>query len=168
MAENRLTDERAEFDFEHDVRVTAAQAAANEIYAGCSNGELFRFALQPEHKYALVSRQTVVVGKSIDDIVIIPCQYRAIIQSDGQLHFYTVPSLDPIAHNVIRPIRHVLTFAVDHFHLQRPPPPSSSQTLDLVDFCVVKKRAIAQYTLRDRLYYHKVRTLSTSSSYAYC
>ncbi|KAF8333764.1 hypothetical protein F5887DRAFT_1063626 [Amanita rubescens] len=135
----------------------AAQAAANEIYAGCSNGELLRFALQPDHSHTLVSRQTVTAGKSIDDIVIIPCQHRALIQSDGQLHFYTIPSLDPIPQNVIRPIRHVVTFAVDHFHLQRPPPPlsSSSQTLDLVDFCVVKKRAIAQYTLRDRLYYHK-------------
>ena len=134
------------------VRITAAQGAASEIYVGCSNGELLRFSLQADAFYALVSRQTVVAGKPIDDIVIISSQHRALVQSDAQLHFYTVPSLDPIPQNVIRPIRHVVTFAVDHLHLQRPP----SQSLDPIDFCVVKRRAIAQYTLRDRLYYSKV------------
>lgn len=136
----------AGFFADEHVRITAAQGAASEIYVGCSNGELLRFALQADAFYALVSRQTVVAGKAIDDMVIISSQHRALVQSDGQLHFYTVPSLDPIPQNVIRPIRHVVTFAVDHLHL-------ASQS---VDFSVVKRRAIVQYTLRDRLYYGKV------------
>ncbi|KAF8629820.1 hypothetical protein AX15_003265 [Amanita polypyramis BW_CC] len=148
-------------DSQHDVRVTAAQALGSEIYVGCSNGELLRYALQADdpkklESYSLLSRQTVATGKSIDEIVIIPSQYRALILSEGQLHFYTVPSLDLVPPNVIRPIRHVVTFAVDHLHLIRPAsPPSSSQAFEPVDFCVVKRRSIALYTLRDRLYYHK-------------
>jgi hypothetical protein len=119
---------------------------ASEIYIGCSNGELLRFALQADAFYALISHQTVVAGKPIDDMVIISSQHRALVQLDAQLHFYTVSSLDPIPQNIIRPIRHVVTFAVDHLHL-------ASQS---VDFCVVKWRAIVQYTLCDRLYYGKV------------
>lgn len=143
----------AGFFADEQVRITAAQAAASEIYVGCSNGELLRFALQADAFYALVSRQTVVAGKAIDEIVIISSQQRALVQSDAQLHFYTVPSLDP----VIRPIRQVVTFAVDHLHLQRP-------ASDPVDFSVVKRRAIAQYSLRDRLYYTKVTSPKSTTS----
>ncbi|KAF8637927.1 hypothetical protein AX17_002548 [Amanita inopinata Kibby_2008] len=150
-----------EFDVEADVRVSAAQALGSEIYVGCSNGELLRFALQADdpnklESYSLLSRQTVFTGEPIDEIVIIPSHYRALILSDSQIHFYTIPSLDPVSQNVIRPIRHVVTFAVDHLHLRRPVPPlSASQVPEPVEFCVVKWRAIALYTLRDRLYYHK-------------
>ncbi|KAM6503566.1 hypothetical protein JOM56_000509 [Amanita muscaria] len=143
------------------VRVTAAQALGSEVYVGCSNGELLRFALQADNpkkleSYSLLSRQTVSTSRPIDSIVIIPCQYRALILADSQIHFFEVPSLDPIPQNIIRPLRHVVTFAVDHLHLKRPPPPlATAHIIEPIDFCVVKRRAIALYTLRDRLHYHK-------------
>ncbi|KAK2463814.1 hypothetical protein APHAL10511_004119 [Amanita phalloides] len=153
-----------EFDFQRDARITAAQAFASDVYIGCSNGELLRFALNADGpgSYTLLSRQTVVPGKAIDEIVLIPCQLRALIQSDAQLHFYTLPSLDAIPNNITRPIRHVVTFAVDQLQLQRP----ASHTVEPVDFCVVKRRAIALYTLRDRLYYHKEIPLPTGGQLA--
>lgn len=44
--------------------------------------------------------------------------------TDHQIYLYTVPSLDPF---LIKPIRHVVTFAVDDQHLKRPPPSLSPQ-----------------------------------------
>jgi hypothetical protein len=35
-------------DHGHPVRVSCAQAQGSEIYVGCTNGELFRFALQAD------------------------------------------------------------------------------------------------------------------------
>src|SRR5271168_2507850 len=59
---------------------------------------------------------------------------------DHQIHLYTVPSLDPFPS---KPIRHVVTFAVDDQHLRRPPPSFSPQgvrpPLEPVDFCIIKR-----------------------------
>ena len=77
--------------------------------------------------------------------------------TDHQIHFFTVPSLGPFP---IKPIRHVVTFAVDDQHLKRPPPPLSPQGVRLpvesVDFCIVKRAGLAMYSLKDRLSYLKV------------
>jgi hypothetical protein len=77
--------------------------------------------------------------------------------SDHQIYFYTVPSLDPFP---IKPIRHVVAFAVDDQHLKRPPPSLSPQgvrlPLESVDFCIVKRSGLAMYSLKDRLSYLKV------------
>ena len=100
------------------------------IQARHPNGKLLRFALQADAFYGLVSHQTVVAGKPTDDIVIISSQHRANVQLDAQLRLYTVPSLDPMSQNVIRPIRRVITFTVNHLHLQRP----ASWMLDPVEF----------------------------------
>lgn len=59
----------------------------------------------------------------------------------------------------VKPIRHVETFAVDQHHLSRVTPtvhdiPSKLQP---VDFCVIKRNAIALYSLyEDRLVYSRV------------
>jgi len=86
-------------------------------------------------------------------IVILPITFL-----DHQIHFYTIPSLDPFP---IKPIRHVVTFAVDDQHLRRPAPTLAGVGIQLpvepVDFCVVKRNGIAMYTLKDRLVYQKVR-----------
>ena len=51
----------------------------------------------------------------------------------------------------------MVTFAVDHLHLVRPaPPPATAHILEPVDLCVVKRKTITLFTLRDRLHYHKV------------
>ena len=78
--------------------------------------------------------------------------------ADHQVHFYTVPSLDPFP---IKPIRHVVTFAVDDQHLKRPPPSAQGVRLPVepVDFCIVKRSSLAMYSLKDRLSYLKVSCL---------
>lgn len=56
----------------------------------------------------------------------------------------------------MKPIRHVVTFAVDHEDLRRPPPPSGlSGPIEPVSFCVIKRNSIAMFTMRERLTYLK-------------
>ncbi|KAF9010239.1 hypothetical protein BDQ17DRAFT_1009842 [Cyathus striatus] len=151
------------------VEVRCAQALGSEIYVGCSNGELLRFALQADDPdkldYSTFSRQTISAGKPVEEIVLIPSLFRALILSDRQLHFYVLPSLDPVPYNLIKPIRHVVTFAVDAQHLKRPPPPGGALG-EAVDFCVIKRNAIAMYMLRDRLFYQKEIPLPSGASLA--
>ena len=80
------------------------------------------------------------------------------IISDRQVYFYTLPSLDLIPSTVIKPIRNVVTLAVDHQHITRPAPPPSDSPIPVepVDFCVIKRNVIAMYSLLDRLLYHGV------------
>jgi len=68
-----------------------------------------------------------------------------------------VPSLDPVPLNVIKPIRNVITFAVDYQHIRRPPPSLSGppHAVEAVDFCVIKRAHIGMYTLRERLLFQK-------------
>ncbi|KAG6830375.1 hypothetical protein H0H92_001012 [Tricholoma furcatifolium] len=155
-----------------EVKIRCAQALGSEIYVGCSNGELIRFALQADdpnnlESYSILSRQTVPNQKPVDEIVLIPCLGRAFILSeysliahshlDRILHFYTFPSLDPVSPNIVKPIRHVVTFAVDYRDLQRPPimTSNSSSGLEPVNFCVVKRTAIVMYVMRERLNFTK-------------
>jgi hypothetical protein len=95
-------------------------------------------------------------------IILVPlnrAQHSDHVCSDRQIHFYTLPSLDPVPLHIIKPLRHVVTFAVDHQHLQRPPqtftgPPG---VIDPVDFCVIKRSNISLYNLRERLFFQKVK-----------
>ncbi|KAH6917829.1 hypothetical protein BKA70DRAFT_1366356 [Coprinopsis sp. MPI-PUGE-AT-0042] len=145
-------------------RITCAQALGNEIYVGTSNGELFQFmqvdgghVSQSEDQYIIVARQTVPGEKPIDDIVLIPSILKALIQSDRQIHFYTLPHLEP---EPIKPIRNVMTFAVDAQHLKRPAPKSIPNlgyvpVAEPVEFSVVKRAAIAMFILKDKLFYSR-------------
>ncbi|KAN0136306.1 hypothetical protein V8E53_005911 [Lactarius tabidus] len=140
------------------VEVKCVQALGSEIYAGCSNGDLLRFALQmngPNQpvSYALVSRQTLPTGKPIEEIVLTPSISRAFVFSDRQIFLYIIPSLEPVPG--IKPIRNVMCFAVDHRHIVRPSLPDSSAPVLPVDFCVVKRSGVALYSLREQLLYHK-------------
>ncbi|KAF5369004.1 hypothetical protein D9758_002863 [Tetrapyrgos nigripes] len=142
------------------VQARCAQAYGSEIYVGCSNGELLRFALQADdpnksESYTLLSRQSVPLDKPIEDILLVPSISRALVQSDSQLHFYTIPSLDPVPSNIIRPIRQVVTFTVDYLHLKRPPFSGSSPVPQAVDLCVVKRNALLLFSLREKLFYQK-------------
>jgi len=175
----------------------------SEIYIGCSNGELLRYALQADkpdtvcqihcfyrvflfdaqqlESYSLLSRQTLPNHKPIDEIVLVPCISRALILSgisvhpflftsielttsltaivpERQIHFYTLPSLDAVPLNVIKPLRNVVTFAVDYQHMQRPPQPLSApiSAVDPIEFCVVKRSNILMFNLRERLRLEKV------------
>ncbi|KAJ3563567.1 hypothetical protein NP233_g8862 [Leucocoprinus birnbaumii] len=144
-------------------RITSAQALGSEIYVGCSNGELVRYALQADdptvlESYEIMSRQTVPSEKAIDKIVIMPSLSRLIVQTDRQILFYTLPSLDLVT--TIKPIRNVVTFAVDHRHLQRPPVVVNEP----VEFSVIKRAGIAMFVMRgDRLFYQKEIPLPANS-----
>ncbi|KAI0365806.1 hypothetical protein BV20DRAFT_1003554 [Pilatotrama ljubarskyi] len=150
------------------VTIRCAQAIGSEIYVGCSNGELLRFALQantteaPE-SYTLLSRQTIPNEKPVDEIVLAPSISRALILSDHQVHFYTLPSLDMVPLILIKPIRNVIAFAVDEQHLKRPPQYANDIPVPVepIEFCVVKRNAIALYSLRERLFFQKEIPLPT-------
>ncbi|KAL6298204.1 hypothetical protein BKA93DRAFT_744633 [Sparassis latifolia] len=141
------------------IQVRCAQALGSEVYIGCSNGELLRFTLQasdlksPE-SYTLLSRQSLPTEKPIEDIVLTPSISRALILCDAQVHFYTLPALDPVG---IKPIRNVVTLAVDEQHLRKPPPSPNDlpQTIEPIEFCVIKRNAIALYSLREKLFFQK-------------
>lgn len=139
-----------------------AQALGSEIYVGCANGELIRFALQADdpntlEAYSIISRQSVPNDKPVDEIVLLPSISRALVLSDHQIHFYTLPALDAVPPHVMKPIRHVVTFAVDQNHLKRPAPSLSNPAgIEPVDLCVIKRSSIAMYGLRERLFYQKV------------
>jgi hypothetical protein len=60
----------------------------------------------------------------------------------------------------MKPMRNIITLAVDHQHILRPlPDPSSPFNMALaesIDFCVIKRSSIALFTLRERLTLQKV------------
>ncbi|KAI8974863.1 hypothetical protein BD414DRAFT_497764 [Trametes punicea] len=152
----------------HSVAIRCAQAIGSEIYVGCSNGELLRFALQGNStdspdSYTLLSRQTVHNEKPIDEIVLAPSISRALVLSNHQIHFYTLPALDMVSFNLIKPIRNVIAFAVDEQHLRRPPllPNDVPVPAEPIEFCVIKRNAIALYSLRERLFFQKEIPLPT-------
>ncbi|KAH9916956.1 uncharacterized protein BXZ73DRAFT_53520 [Epithele typhae] len=143
------------------VVIRCVQAIGSEIYVGSSNGELLRFALQANagapDSYTLLSRQTVLNDKPIDDIVLAPSISRALVLTDRQIHFYTLPSLDMVPHTAIKPVRNVIAFAVDEQHLKRPPQFANEIPLPVepIEFCVVKRGNISLYSLRERLFFQK-------------
>ncbi|KAJ3736720.1 hypothetical protein DFJ43DRAFT_1129364 [Lentinula guzmanii] len=153
------------------IQIRCGQALGSELYIGCSNGELMRFALQggstgKAESYTILSRQSVPNDKQIEDIVLLPSISRALVFSDNQIHFYTLPSLDVV--QLIKPIRHVITFAVDQHHLKRPAPPASEPPHHpkSVDFCVIKRNSLAMYSLGQRLFYQKEIPLPNSGTVA--
>jgi hypothetical protein len=181
----------------------------SEIYVGCSNGELIRFALQADDpskvsqtlhflaKHFLTSlvswnrttysrvRRSPTVNPSMKLFLFLAFpghtsypvpQYilssqltgpptHKIDSTDRTLHFYTMPSLDPVSLNIVKPIRHVSTFAVDHRDLQRPQASfSNPSAIDTVNFCIIKRSSIAMYTMRERLSYLKVNEFPSRCS----
>nr|VWP00442.1 Uncharacterized protein [Ganoderma boninense] len=76
---------------------------------------------------------------------------------DRQIHFYTLPALDVVSHNLIKPIRNVVTFAVDEQHLKRPPQFLNEvpAPVEPIEFCVIKRSAVSLYSLRERLFFQK-------------
>ena len=89
--------------------------SGSEIYVGCSNGEVIRFALQADdpnkvnfvfdlqrtilliynsqqESYTILSRQTLPGDKPIDEIVIIPSLLRALVLSGISVFIICLPS----------------------------------------------------------------------------
>ncbi|KAF6764087.1 hypothetical protein DFP72DRAFT_870684 [Ephemerocybe angulata] len=134
---------------------SAASERRGEIYVGTSNGELFRFLLQPDGPEKL---ESYCRGeRPIDTIVLVPSISRALVQSDRQVHFYILPSLEP---HSVKPVRNVITFAVDEQQVRRPPPSLNAAlgytaVPDPVDLCAIKRNGIAMFSLKDRLFYSR-------------
>ena len=118
----------------------------------------------------ILSRQTIPNEKPVDEIILLASVQRVLVLSGTgspllyilvytkttgqQVHFFTLPSLDPVN---IKPIRHIICMAVDQVHMERPPP-SSNAPVEPVHFCAIKRNAIGMYSIRgDRLLFMKVR-----------
>jgi hypothetical protein len=136
--------------------------------------------LAQTESYIIVSRQIVPGERPIEAIVLIPSIARALVQSgeylfevpiqllltvsvDRQIHFFTLPSLEV---HTIKPVRNIITFAVDEQQLRLPAPTQNemlgySTVADPVDLCAIKRGGIAMFTLKDRLLYSRVRTLAS-------
>ena len=137
--------------------------------------------LSKPDSYTLLSRQTLPANKAIDEIALCPSISRALILSgsslsscfpysfsgsfinwyttfvDHQVHFYIIPSLDPVHPSIIRPIRNVIALAVDEQHMRLPLSTDPYQQIDPVEFCVIKRTNIAMYSLKERLVLQRVR-----------
>ncbi|KAL1741926.1 hypothetical protein HDZ31DRAFT_84502 [Schizophyllum fasciatum] len=138
-----------------DLVTALTRDLGTEVYIGCSNGQLMRYALQATNpdepmRYDLVSRQNVTADKPIEEIVLVPSIFRALVFADRQLSIYTLPALEATG---IKPIRNAVTFTVDHEHLKRPAPEDNQ--LVPVSLTIIKRNAIALFTLSDRLYYQQ-------------
>lgn len=102
-----------------------------------------------------ISRALVLTGAS---------NYSSVVASltrisDHQIQFYTLPALDMVPLNLIKPIRNVVTLAADEQHLKRPPQYMNDIPVPVepIEFCVIKRNNIALYSLRERLFFQKVR-----------
>ncbi|KAF9817728.1 hypothetical protein IEO21_03277 [Rhodonia placenta] len=141
------------------IQIRCAQAFGSEIYIGCTNGELLRYALQANphavHSYTLLSRQNVTHERPVQEIVLLPGLSAALVLADHQVSIYKLPFLELMPLTVIKPIRNVVTIAVDEQHLRRPVRSDPSQPADAVEFCVIKRNTIALYSLRERLFFQK-------------
>ena len=71
----------------------------------------------------------------------------------GQLHFFTLPELNILP---IPPIRNVQAITVDQRALTRPPLDAPINTVEMADFCVIKKTGLGLFSLREKLVFHKV------------
>jgi hypothetical protein len=83
------------------------------------------------------------------------------------VHFYTLPTLDPVPQSLILPLRNVIALAVDEHHLARPPlgagePPAGG--VEPIDFCIVKRGSVNLYQLRERLFFQKVCAIPSCAS----
>lgn len=126
--------------------------------------------------HSILGTQALPTPKPIEEIVLVPCVSRILVLSgkfcetlwvlrqlthsfqsffntDGQLHFFTLPELNILP---IPPIRNVQTIAVDQQALTRPFLHAPIHTVEAVDFCVIKKTGLGLFSLREKLVFHKV------------
>ncbi|EKM50146.1 uncharacterized protein PHACADRAFT_178770 [Phanerochaete carnosa HHB-10118-sp] len=145
------------------IRVQCAQASGNEIYVGCSNGDLLRFALQlnvsspTPDSYTLLSRQSVPNNRPIDDIILLPSLSRALVLSDRQIFVYILPMLDIMPSTAYKPIRQVLSIAIDeqqqrYATRRNGNPPSQPNP---ISFCVIKRQSVLVFHVREKPVYEK-------------
>ncbi|KAG8884781.1 hypothetical protein FRB97_003302 [Tulasnella sp. 331] len=127
--------------------------ADKDIYVGCSDGTLIRYSVRDDDSgsgdpYAVASQQSVPGNKSIDKITLVPSHARALVLSGGIVHFYSLPAFDPLPPSLISPIRGVVEFALDELAVQATGAGAGGPPVRL---CIIRRRNISVYALRDRL-----------------
>ena len=83
-----------------------------------------------------------------------------IFSTDRQVLVYTLPALDMIPATVYKPIRHVLSIAVDEQELKRLATRNGGPSTQpiAIQFCVVKRQSVSVFHLREKPVYDKVCT----------
>ncbi|KAG8917630.1 hypothetical protein FRC01_002324, partial [Tulasnella sp. 417] len=127
-----------------------------DIIVGCSDGTLIRYSVRDDDAlsgdpYTIASLQTIPGGKAVDKIALAPALGKALVLSGGVIHFYTLPALDPLPASVISPLRGVTEFAIDETAVQNTNNATSSQSVPPIRLCVVRRRVVVVYALRERL-----------------
>lgn len=145
-----------------------------DIYVGCSDGTLIRYSVRDDDSgsvrwrldkshttvykseylvqgdpYTVASQQSVPGNKAIDKITLVPLHSKALVLSGGQVHFYTLPAFDPLPQSVISPLRGVIEFAIDELAVQGTA--TREGGAPAVRLCIIRRRNISVYALRDRL-----------------
>ncbi|KAG9037771.1 hypothetical protein FRB95_004057 [Tulasnella sp. JGI-2019a] len=133
--------------------IQCAQAYNKDIYVGCSDGTLIRYSVRDDDSgsgdpYAIASQQSVPGNKAIDKITLVPSHARALVLSGGIVHFYSLPAFDPLPASLISPIRGVVEFALDELAVQTTGAGTGGPPVRL---CIIRRRNISVYALRDRL-----------------
>ncbi|KAG9013429.1 hypothetical protein FRB90_006050 [Tulasnella sp. 427] len=136
--------------------VKCVQAYNRDIVVGCTDGTLIRYSVRDDDTasgdpYSIASLQTVPGGKAIEKIALVPALNKALVLSGGVIHFYTFPALDPLPASIISPLRGATEFAIDETAVQVCNNAAPNQNIPPIRLCVVRRRVVVVYALRDRL-----------------
>ncbi|QRV91636.1 vacuolar protein-sorting-associated protein 39 [Ceratobasidium sp. AG-Ba] len=144
------------------VVVRCVQALGRDIYVGNSDGTLLRYSLREqgssrdEDSYHVTARQVLASRKPIDQIALVPSVAKLLVFSAGTIHFYMLPTLDPIPQALIQSMTRTLMFAVDEQAMRLPfnQGPFDAK-VEPVGFCVFTRSQMRLFTLRERLFHLK-------------
>ncbi|KAG8695896.1 hypothetical protein FRC09_008865 [Ceratobasidium sp. 395] len=144
------------------VQVRCVQALGRDIYVGNSDGTLLRYSLRDQgnselgDSYHVTARQVLASRKPIEQIALIPCIAKLLVFSASTIHFYTLPTLDPVPQALIQSMTRTLGFAVDEQAMRLPfyQGPFDAR-VEPVGFCVFTRSQIRLFTLRERLFHIK-------------
>ncbi|KAG9103951.1 hypothetical protein FRC06_006736 [Ceratobasidium sp. 370] len=144
------------------VLVRCVQALGRDLYVGNSDGTLLRYSLREDgtreegNSYHVTARQVLASRKPIEQIAAIPCVAKLLVFSAGTIHFYTLPTLEPIPQALIQSMTRTLAFAVDEQAMRLPlhQGPFDAK-VEPVGFCVFTRNQMRLFTLRERLFHMK-------------
>ncbi|GJJ14976.1 hypothetical protein Clacol_009246 [Clathrus columnatus] len=134
-----------------NVKELLGNTEGTELYIGCSNGSLLRYAfisslVDPPEGYQLLTHQSLPSNKPIEQIYIAASVEQVLVLSDSQVYFFSFPNLEPSTE--INPIRHVAMFTLDE--TQRRQTPDRRPRPQEARLCILKRNAINLYTLSAR------------------
>lgn len=101
-------------------------------------------------QYVLVSAIQHQTQKEIAALQIAPSVQKAVILSEGKIYFYSLPALEPVPQNVLRPMAGALGFCINE----------TPESQEAVGLAVVKRNTLAFWELSARLHYIKVGLFS--------